>query len=189
MKTTADLMTLEQYAAHTDTDERYVTDLVRGVMVRVPRPGDPHGAMQIKLGRLLGNWAHEHGARVTGESGYILAEDPPTLRGPDLAVVVVPRSSKGQPGGWIRRPRRCGRDPVAVRYVQRHPGEDAGLSGRRRASRLDRRPVRSHGDRMSGRRDSVYAAGDRHAERGGRPERIRDRACGVVRGDLIFVLP
>ena len=102
MATTTDLMTLEQYAAHIDTDERYVTDLVRGVLVREPRPGDPHGSMQLALGYHLSGWARAHGARVTAESGYILAENPPTLRGPDLAVVVVPRSSKGQPGGWIR---------------------------------------------------------------------------------------
>ena len=68
-----ELMTLEQYAAHRDTDERYVTDLVRGVLVREPRPGDLHGMMQVELGRLLGNWAREaHGARVTAESGYVL---------------------------------------------------------------------------------------------------------------------
>jgi len=38
----------------------------------------------------------------SAESGYILAEDPPTVRGPDLAVVVEPRSTEGVPGGWVR---------------------------------------------------------------------------------------
>ena len=97
-----ELMTLEQYAAHEDTDERYVTDLVRGVLVREPRPGDLHGMMQVELGYRLREWAGARGARVTAESGYILEENPPTVRGPDIAVVVVPRSSEGQPGGWIR---------------------------------------------------------------------------------------
>lgn len=102
MTIATELLTLEQYASHVDTDGRYVTDLVRGVLVREARSGDVHGAMQIEVGRVVGNWARAHGARVTAESGYILEEDPPTVRGPDVAVVVVPRSSVGQPGRWIR---------------------------------------------------------------------------------------
>ena len=47
-------------------------------------------------------WARRAGADVTAESGYILSENPPTLRGPDVAVVVRPRSGEGNPGGWIR---------------------------------------------------------------------------------------
>ena len=102
MTVAPELMTLEQYAAHVDTDDRWVTDLVRGVLVREPRPGRPHGRLQVEIGRLLGNWARAQGAGVTAESGYILEDDPPTVRGPDLAVVLVPRSSAGQPGQWVR---------------------------------------------------------------------------------------
>lgn len=36
------------------------------------------------------------------ESGYILFDDPPTLRGPDVAVVLRPRSTEDEPGGWVR---------------------------------------------------------------------------------------
>jgi Uma2 family endonuclease len=102
MAIASELLTLEQYAAHVDEDERWVTDLVRGVLVREPRPADLHGTMQVELGHHLVSWAKARGARVTAGSGYILAEDPPTVRGPDIAVVVKPRSSAGQPGGWIR---------------------------------------------------------------------------------------
>jgi Uma2 family endonuclease len=101
MPTTTELMTLEQYAAYEEPDERYVTDLVRGVLVREPRPGGPHGSMQILLGHFLTVWARPRGARVTAESGYVLEEDPPTLRGPDLAVVLDARTGKGLVGGWI----------------------------------------------------------------------------------------
>jgi len=102
MQATADLLTLEQYAALVDEDERYVTELVRGVLVREPRPGDVHGTLQVGLGYHLRAWARAHGAKVTAESGYILFEDPSTLRGPDLAVMLEPRSGRGRPGGWIR---------------------------------------------------------------------------------------
>jgi Uma2 family endonuclease len=96
------MMTLEEYARLEESDERYVSDLVRGVVVREPRPGPPHGRVQMRIGFALEGWARRAGADVTAESGYILSEDPPTLRGPDVAVVVRPRSGEGQPGGWIR---------------------------------------------------------------------------------------
>ncbi|HUF75103.1 MAG TPA: Uma2 family endonuclease [Longimicrobiales bacterium] len=102
MEATTDLLTLEQYAALVEQDERHVTELVRGVLVREPRPGDVHGTLQVTLGYHLRAWARAHGAKVTAESGYILGEDPSTLRGPDLAVVLEPRSGRGEPGGWIR---------------------------------------------------------------------------------------
>jgi Uma2 family endonuclease len=101
MTTLGNLMTLEQYAAHEDADERYVTELVRGVVVREPRPGSSHGSLQVLLGHFLMQWARPRGATVTAESGYVLDEDPPTLRGPDLAVVLGARSGKGRIGGWI----------------------------------------------------------------------------------------
>jgi Uma2 family endonuclease len=43
-----------------------------------------------------------YASQVTAESGYILSDEPATLRGPDVAVVVRPRSTRGEPGGWIR---------------------------------------------------------------------------------------
>src|SRR5688572_9181877 len=98
----ASSMTLEDYARLDEPDERYVSELVRGVLVREPRPGDTHGYVQVCLASALRVWAKTSGARVTVESGYILAEDPPTLRGPDVAVVLVPRRTQGEPGDWVR---------------------------------------------------------------------------------------
>jgi Uma2 family endonuclease len=102
MRTEQALMTLEEYAALHEPDERYVSELVRGVVVREPRPGRPHGYVQINIGAELRMWAKRTGASVTAESGYILSEEPATLRGPDVAVVVRPRSTEGEPGGWVR---------------------------------------------------------------------------------------
>jgi Uma2 family endonuclease len=102
MKTDVSLLTLEEYAKLVEPDDGFVSDLVRGVLVREPRPGPPHGRVQIRIGSALDAWARKNGADVTAESGYILSDDPPTLRGPDVAVVLRPRSGEGQPGGWIR---------------------------------------------------------------------------------------
>jgi Uma2 family endonuclease len=96
------LMTLDEYARLDEPDESYVSELVRGVVVREPLPGTPHGSVQLAIGAALKHWARPVGALVTVESGYILSEAPATLRGPDVAVVVRPRSSRGNPGGWIR---------------------------------------------------------------------------------------
>lgn len=95
-------MTLEEYARLDEPDERYVSELVRGIVVREPRPGDPHGSVQARVTSVLGVWAKTVGARVTVESGYILSDEPPTLRGPDVAVVLVPRSTRNEPGNWVR---------------------------------------------------------------------------------------
>lgn len=37
------LMSLEEYARLEEPDERWISELVRGVLVREPRPRDPHG--------------------------------------------------------------------------------------------------------------------------------------------------
>lgn len=46
--------------------------------------------MQAQLVAGLCAWANGRGAEATTESGYLLAEDPPTLRGPDVAVRLDP---------------------------------------------------------------------------------------------------
>jgi Uma2 family endonuclease len=55
------------------------------------------------LGHALQSWADAHGeAEVTAESGYILSDDPATVRGPDVAVVLDPERGADAPGGWMR---------------------------------------------------------------------------------------
>lgn len=102
MSTDTSLVTLEEYAKLEEPDDGYASELVRGVVVREPRPKLPHGRVQVRIGYALEAWAREAGAEVTAESGYILSDDPPTLRGPDVGVVVRPRGGEGEHGGWIR---------------------------------------------------------------------------------------
>jgi Uma2 family endonuclease len=99
---TTTVWTLADYAILQEPDDGHLTDLVRGVLVREPRPKLPHGRVQVRIAYALEAWARTVGADVTAESGYILSDDPPTLRGPDVAVVVRPRSGEGEVGGWLR---------------------------------------------------------------------------------------
>jgi Uma2 family endonuclease len=94
------LLTLAEYAALDEPDESYVSELVRGVVVRGPRPKVAHGRVQVRLAYCLEAWARGAGATVTTESGYVLSEDPPTLRGPDVAVVLPSRHVEIELG-WV----------------------------------------------------------------------------------------
>ena len=102
MTTNTTPISVAEYAALDEHDERHLTELVRGVVVREPRPRHRHGEIQVELAFHLRAWAGTRHAMVTAESGYILSEDPATVRGPDVAVVLERRSSEGQPGGWVR---------------------------------------------------------------------------------------
>lgn len=102
MQTKSTLLTLSEYAALDEPDESHVTELVCGVVVREPRPGRSHGRLQARIAGLLDAWARRVGAEVTTESGYILSDDPATVRGPDVAVVLAPGSTEDVPGGWVR---------------------------------------------------------------------------------------
>jgi Uma2 family endonuclease len=63
-------------------------ELVAGVIVAEPFPTPRHDRTFRRLLRLLGDFVkgHELG-EVFGETGYVLARDPDTIRGPDLSFV------------------------------------------------------------------------------------------------------
>lgn len=80
-------LSLEAYLALPD-EEGYRTELVRGELVREPLPGPRHGRLVVRLGRRIGDHVEAHGlGEVFAESGYVLEEQPPTLRGPDVSFV------------------------------------------------------------------------------------------------------
>jgi Uma2 family endonuclease len=67
-------------------------ELVGGLVVELVPPGARHGVLAVVLSRRL----HEHvRARAAGtvfsETGFVLTADPPTVRGPDVAVVLRDR--------------------------------------------------------------------------------------------------
>lgn len=67
-------------------------ELVAGQLVREPVPGYEHGGTAAGLGARLYQFVREHRlGRVFDVTGYVLASDPDTLRGPDLSFVSTER--------------------------------------------------------------------------------------------------
>jgi Uma2 family endonuclease len=100
-----ELLTLEDFERLPEEDA-YRLELVRGRAVREPRPGARHGWIVRKLYRALDAHLEENELGIViNETGFLLSVDPPTVRGPDLAVITsesLPR--EGIPEGFWTRP-------------------------------------------------------------------------------------
>jgi Uma2 family endonuclease len=80
------LMTAEEFAAIPDDGKRH--DLVKGIVVEVSRPKMRHGILQQRFARFIGGFADENNlGMTTTESGFIVARNPDTVRGPDVAFI------------------------------------------------------------------------------------------------------
>lgn len=63
-------------------------ELVRGELVEMTPPGWEHGKSAVRLARLLAEFVEEHQLGSVGvESGFYLARNPDTVRGPDAFFV------------------------------------------------------------------------------------------------------
>lgn len=80
LRTVADLMDLP--------DDPYRHELVAGVLVAEPFASPYHDKTRRRLERLLEDFAESRRlGEVFGETGFVLARDPDTVRGPDLSFV------------------------------------------------------------------------------------------------------
>lgn len=86
-----ELLTIEQFARLPDDDTR--RELVRGRVVREPTAGFEHGGIAMNVGRRLAEFVDREGLGmvVAAETGFVLFEDPPTVRAPDAAFVAKER--------------------------------------------------------------------------------------------------
>lgn len=72
------------------------SELVAGVLVREPPPGESHGGIAVDVAAPLHAFVSDHGlGRVFVETGYVLASDPDTVRGPDVSFVSTRRLATG----------------------------------------------------------------------------------------------
>ena len=71
-------------------DDGSRTELVKGEIVHMTPAGARHGAVTVRIGRLLDEYVEAHGLGVCcgAETGFILRRAPDTVRAPDAAVVV-----------------------------------------------------------------------------------------------------
>ena len=74
-------------------EDEHSYELQHGLLVSEPRPGTRHGRVLSVIDRLLSNFVGQHalGVVLSGDPGFILARDPDTLRGPDVAFVTRDR--------------------------------------------------------------------------------------------------
>ena len=76
-------------------------ELVRGVLIVREPPGLPHGRIAVELAVALTTHARTNGlGRVYVESGFQLASNPDTVRGPDLAFISHSRIPDPEPRGF-----------------------------------------------------------------------------------------
>ncbi len=98
-----ELLTLEEFERLAENDG-FRVELTHGRLVREPRPGGEHGLIAGELVGRIHHHARMHGlGRVVTETGFLLSEDPPTVRGPDVAFLSAKRyPPAGAPKGYWR---------------------------------------------------------------------------------------
>jgi Uma2 family endonuclease len=77
-------------------------ELVRGVLVVSEPPGYRHGEVTARLTKALIDHAdsHDRGSVLAGDSGFKLASNPDTVRGPDVAFIRRERLPHPSPVGY-----------------------------------------------------------------------------------------
>jgi Uma2 family endonuclease len=95
MATAEQLMTIEEYAKLPDNGRP--TELVRGRVVEMNLPIPRHGQICMKIGRLVANYAYDHGVGevVSNDAGVVTERNPDSLRGPDVAFYSYARVPRG----------------------------------------------------------------------------------------------
>jgi Uma2 family endonuclease len=84
--TTGKLITAEEFFRMPEPPDGSRQELVRGVIISLPREGGRHGACCSRVGRRLGNFVEDNRlGTVTSRVGFLSERDPDTVRGPDLA--------------------------------------------------------------------------------------------------------
>lgn len=85
-------------------DDEWRSELVRGVVVREPPAGFEHGRVAMRVSFLLARFVEERGLGevLASETGFVLFEEPPTVRAPDAAFVAEGRVPSPAPPGFGR---------------------------------------------------------------------------------------
>jgi len=108
-------MTLEE-AKQINPDEQ-PGELVRGVFVPMSRPTVRHGFVTAKVVFVLMRYLEQNpiGQVVCNDAGFVLEQQPDTLRGPDVGVILKERiPAEGLPDDWWE-----GAPDLAVEIVSR----------------------------------------------------------------------
>jgi len=83
-------MSAEEFCdwAHRAENDHKWLELVRGEVIELPPPMEPHGVVCVNVGYVLSGYCRQRGKGyiTSNDSGVILERDPDTVRGPDVAL-------------------------------------------------------------------------------------------------------
>ncbi|MBI1358539.1 MAG: Uma2 family endonuclease [Acidobacteria bacterium] len=117
MPTTTGLLTLADYEQLPDDGVRRELDEGELVVMTFPKPRHTFAALNFY--DALNPWVRSRGlGRCVTDAGFLLVEEPPVLRGPDVAFVRAERVAALDPDNWIQ-----GAPDLAVEVVS--PSESA----------------------------------------------------------------
>ena len=96
------LLTADEFAALPHAGLR--TELIRGEISAMPPAFDDHGEVAGSLAVLLGQFVRANGLGrlYAAETGFLVAEQPDTVRAPDLAFTRAERVPPRGAPGWVR---------------------------------------------------------------------------------------
>ncbi|MGH7481180.1 MAG: Uma2 family endonuclease [Longimicrobiales bacterium] len=98
-------ITAQEFQRRPDDPEGYREELVRGRIVRSPPLMPLHGRIVVRIAERLNRFVEDHGLGVVlSDSGYGLARDPDTVRGPDVSFVSserIPRDAYAGGYWWL----------------------------------------------------------------------------------------
>ncbi|HEY6803836.1 MAG TPA: Uma2 family endonuclease [Pyrinomonadaceae bacterium] len=93
MSTTTHLITADELMRLPDNGRRY--ELIKGELLTMSPASGKHGAIAMRLSRILANYIEERelGLTFTAETGFKLERDPDTVLAPDFAFISRERMS------------------------------------------------------------------------------------------------
>jgi len=96
------LLTAEEFAAL--PSEALRLELVRGEITAMPPAFEDHGEVAMLLGAMLATHVRQQGLGKTyaAETGFLIAQNPDTVRAPDFAFIQMSRLPAGGPAArWV----------------------------------------------------------------------------------------
>ena len=98
-------LTVQEYESLEEPDDAWVSELVRGRVVREPPLGYRHARLQARIAGSITEFVNTHGLGVVlTEVGVVRTESPPAVRGPDVAFLAQARVPPDDPPGFLRVP-------------------------------------------------------------------------------------
>src|SRR5687768_7537833 len=125
------LLTAEHMYSIPEDGHKY--ELEEGRLVVMEPPFTEHGRFEARIAALLFSFVEEHGLGVLycGDPGFVLAREPDTVRGPDVAFVRAERVPVGDDADWFFE----GAPDLAVEVLS--PRDRPGQSARKVKNYLD----------------------------------------------------